>query len=469
MGDYTVNIESSICVPTDYTNTACTTMTVNYDFLVVIEPCMVQSFEDTMTVATIMYALGTPTDANISPYEFTQFPDCGYLETVTLTNLPPFVTHNGGSKDFTVPSNFDLSLIGQYIVTIKSEINVPQNAEQTQFQNMFVQYNFLVIVDPCSILDYVDTPPRVIELRYNIGAPALTDGNYVFDEVPYCGYPEIVTLTNLPTFVTHNGGVSDFTIPQNSDLSIIGEYTVTLKSRISVPDDYLKSSYTNHEVFYDFKVYIEPCLVTTYAETLIVGPITYFVNDPTLIDGPYTFDENPVCNYPETVTFVNLPTWVTHNSATADFRISKTGDLSLIGEHVVTITSEILVPTDYTKTTLTPMSVTYDFSIFVEPCIVTQLITTPISTVSYTIGANGVTSQQYTFTQDPQCNYDQTYIVTGVMPFFNHQTLKRNFLVPKTLDLQLEGTYDVTVRGEISVPDDYTKSSFTTISNEYTF
>jgi hypothetical protein len=43
-------------------------MTVNYDFLVIVEPCTVQSFEDTMTVVTIMYALGTPTDANISPY-----------------------------------------------------------------------------------------------------------------------------------------------------------------------------------------------------------------------------------------------------------------------------------------------------------------------------------------------------------------------------------------------------------------
>ena len=66
----------------------------------------------------------------------------------------------------------------------------------------------------------------------------MTDGNYIFDEDPVCNYPEIVTVTNLPSFAKHNEATSDFTIPQNNDLDLIGEYTVTLRSEIQVPDDY---------------------------------------------------------------------------------------------------------------------------------------------------------------------------------------------------------------------------------------
>ena len=84
-------------------------------------------------------------------------------------------------EDFSLPQTYDLSLIGQYIVTIRSEINVPLDPGQTSFLNMFDQYNFLVIVQPCAITDYVDTT-RVVEIRYNIGGATLTEGNYVFDE-----------------------------------------------------------------------------------------------------------------------------------------------------------------------------------------------------------------------------------------------------------------------------------------------
>ena len=316
------------------------------------------------------------------------------------------MSHNNGSEDFTVTKFLDLSLIGSYIVTIRSEINIPLDAAKTQILNMFDQYNFLVIVNPCSFQDYVATA-WVVDLHYNIGATALTSGNYEFDEQPLsCGYPETVTLTNLPAFVTHNVSTFDFTIPKTSDLNIVGEYIVNIKSHISVPDNYLKSSFTIHEFNYDFKILIEPCIVNSYSKTVIAGPISYRINDPTLTDGHYTFEEDPVCNYPETVTFVNLPTWVTHNPSTADLTIPKTGDLSLIGEHVVTIKSEILVPTDHTKAIFTPISVTYDFSIFMEPCTVNKLIATPIDKIEYTIGTSSMTTSEYTFTQVPQCNYN---------------------------------------------------------------
>ena len=57
-------------------------------------------------------------------------------------------------------------------------------------------------------------------------------GKYIFTEDPVCQYPETVTLTNLPSFVEHNESTSDFSIPHNADLSLIGSYVVTIKSEI---------------------------------------------------------------------------------------------------------------------------------------------------------------------------------------------------------------------------------------------
>ena len=85
--------------------------------------------------------------------------------------------------------------------------------------------------------DYVASL-QVIDITYVLNTPTLTDGNYVFDEVPFCGYAETVTLTNLPVFVTHNLATSDFTVPETNDLSLIGSYIVNIKSSISVPTDW---------------------------------------------------------------------------------------------------------------------------------------------------------------------------------------------------------------------------------------
>ena len=114
---------------------------------------------------------------------------------------------------------------------------------------------------PCQIVEYVATL-KVTDIRYAISEPALLQvGSYSFDEVPLCGYPETVTLTNLPLFVTHNEVSSDFSVPQSTDLSLIGEYTVNIKSEIQVPNDQTKSTFTTHEVNYDFLVIIDPCSV----------------------------------------------------------------------------------------------------------------------------------------------------------------------------------------------------------------
>ena len=139
-------------------------------------------------------------------------------------------------------------------------------------------------------------------------------GPYIFEEDPACGYKETVTLTDLPTFVIHNGPSSDdFTVPQTNDLNLIGSYTVTIRSEICVPDDHTQASCTPMFAEYEFTVLMEPCLVSTYKATTKITVIVYNVNQATLTDGRYVFDEDPICGYPETVTVTDLPSFATHN------------------------------------------------------------------------------------------------------------------------------------------------------------
>lgn len=156
------------------------------------------------------------------PYIFDEVPFCGYLETVTLTDLPAFVSHNDGSSDFTVPQNGDLSLIGEYTVNIKSEIKVPDDYTLSTFRTYEVNYDFLVIIDPC-VVDSYTASIVAADITYDIGTPSLVNVSpYAYEQQPNCGYPETVTLTNLPAFVTQNAVEADFTVPESFDLSLIG-------------------------------------------------------------------------------------------------------------------------------------------------------------------------------------------------------------------------------------------------------
>ena len=97
---------------------------------------------------------------------------------------------------------------------------------------MEVEYDFKIVMQPCIVNTYIDTQ-QVGNISYNIGAPSMLDiGKYIFDEDPVCNYPETVTLTNLPVFVTHKEPTSNYDLPKNINLDIIGSYVVTLRSEI---------------------------------------------------------------------------------------------------------------------------------------------------------------------------------------------------------------------------------------------
>ena len=145
------------------------------------------------------------------------------------------------------------------------------------------------MINPCTVIDYSLTS-AVDSIEYFIGTAGFTDGGYVFDENPACNYPETVTVMNLPAFMTHDEGNSDFTITRIDDLSKIGSYVINVKSEISVPDDASLSSYSTMSAEYDLTVYVKPCQVDQYFDSITVGTINYNIGAPDLTDGPYQFE-----------------------------------------------------------------------------------------------------------------------------------------------------------------------------------
>lgn len=64
-------------------------------------------------------------------------------------------------------------------------------------------------------------------MTYIIGDEKVTAGFYNFIEVGSdCDYPEHITVTNLPDFITHNEESQDFTIAFTEDLNLAGTYQV---------------------------------------------------------------------------------------------------------------------------------------------------------------------------------------------------------------------------------------------------
>ena len=98
---------------------------------------------------------------------------------------------------------------------------------------------------------------KITDISYNVGdSDLIAIGEYAFGQSPNCEYPETITLTNLPSFMSHNDVDKNFDIPQTNDISLVGSYVVTIRSEIQVPDDYTGTTFTTMFVEYDFTVYV---------------------------------------------------------------------------------------------------------------------------------------------------------------------------------------------------------------------
>ena len=76
-------------------------MQAEYDLLIRIDPCQIDSYEATQTITVLTYTLGEP-DLVSSSYRFGETPVCDYPETITVAGLPGFASHQDLSKTFLI-------------------------------------------------------------------------------------------------------------------------------------------------------------------------------------------------------------------------------------------------------------------------------------------------------------------------------------------------------------------------------
>ena len=73
----------------------------------------------------------------------------------------------------------------------------------------------------------------------------------------------------------------------------------------------------------------------------MIPDLTYIIGDPTFTSSIYSQLQTPTCNYPETVTAINLPSFASHSLPDANIVIPKTEQLPLDGTYTVTFQAEI--------------------------------------------------------------------------------------------------------------------------------
>ena len=78
---------------------------------------------------------------------------------------------------------------------------------------------------------------------------------------PVCGYDEVVTVTGLPAFVTHDTINNFFTVNTPTDSAFVGQYPIEVKSEIQVPDSAEKLTFTTFTQTHTFTVFVNPCQV----------------------------------------------------------------------------------------------------------------------------------------------------------------------------------------------------------------
>lgn len=215
------------------------------------------------TLTTFSYRIGAPSITS-QQYAFEEDVPCNYAKTVTIENLPAFMVHNEATSDFTISANTDLNLIGSYEVIVKGEIEVLADPGTVVLSDSFT---FAVLIEPC-IVDSFHATQAFTEIVYNIGGPGLTGGSYEFGQSPACDYAQAIEVIQLPAFATHNTLTSDFTVPQNDDLSLIGGYEVVIRATISVPTDHTKSAFTAMTSEIAFTLKIEACLLDSFSGSL---------------------------------------------------------------------------------------------------------------------------------------------------------------------------------------------------------
>lgn len=222
-------------------------------------------------------------------------------------------------------------------------------------------------------------------IEYSIGEPSKTEGFYAFKESPACNYPETVDVSNVPDFVTHNPETFDFTINRVNDVSLIGEYFVTIRSQIEMPKDHTRTEMMTLFDEYDFSIKVQPCLIDEFS----VSPfekMTYTIGERAKASPRFSFTQKPSCDYPEkyVISGLDLAPFVKKIKGLKQFYVEKTDDLSLAGSYYITVRKEFEQPLDYTKKDNLIVANEFTFEVeMINPCYDSKMATLLIDEMDF--------------------------------------------------------------------------------------
>ena len=208
--------------------------------------------------------------------------------------------------------------VGQYEVTIRTyqDIGNPNHGFTDPYRGVIPDHlhTMKVTINPCPVTDLVSATVQP-DISYRIGEAEVVLGTYSMIESPNnCGYEKTYTVTGLPNWIIHDENAKDFRVPQTTDSSLVGVYTVTITGAVSVPDDYTKASYTSRTGSQDFNIFVEPC-ITTSVTSNVLGNVEYVIGAAGGVDSDsYAFTQEPAdCDYEIEIIITGLEPFMVHD------------------------------------------------------------------------------------------------------------------------------------------------------------
>ena len=125
--------------------------------------------------------------------------------------------------------------------------------------------------------------------------------------------------------------------------------------------------------------------------------MVYNIGSPELVN-QYDFVQSPLCQYSFTKSPQTPTGPIKHVRADKEWIVYEAFDFSLMGVYPFTLRYEIEQFTDYTKTATEIIFNEYDFTVYIEPCVVTDYVATlQVTEIRYALNTPPLTDGSYVF------------------------------------------------------------------------
>jgi hypothetical protein len=92
------------------------------------------------------------------------------------------------TEDFQLTQTNDLTLRGQYEVSLTATVEVPDGQDPETIQTYSASITYTVTINPCPINDYTVSPTTIEPIEYILGGSGFNFGAYLFTQDQACGY-----------------------------------------------------------------------------------------------------------------------------------------------------------------------------------------------------------------------------------------------------------------------------------------